>query len=319
MVIKEEGVNPRLVSSAVMAQALEQIGENPKGAIPIKIRRLTYWMREAICGSASKDDFEAWVAKNPTHPNVAVCDPGCGGISLIDKFDICPFCGDGAMNTESAAEKKTSIPTLEVLTTEDLDTSVQKINDLKGEMATNYYTLGVLLRDVEEKCLWALRKKKDGQGKYKDFSAWARHEVKLGRTQAMKCISVAENFSEDDVRKIGHTKLAIALQVPAAERPKLLEAAENGASKRDLEAAVNEIKGNVTVDKVTVVLAPTETVLPMYRRPASPDEKLLPAYNPDDEPFAVETLGNGVIQSYHISRNDNLEMILTIRRHRETT
>lgn len=206
-----------------------------------------------------------------------------------------------------------------MLTTEDLDTSVQKINALKGEMATNYYTLGVLLRDVEEKSLWALRKKKDGQGKYKDFSAWARHEVKLGRTQAMKCISVAEHFSEDDVRKIGHTKLAIALQVPAAERPKLLEAAENGASKRDLEAAVNEIKGKGDSEKVTVVLAPNETVLPMYARPENNSDALLPAYDFDDQPFAVEILGNGVAQSYHLSRNDHSEIILTIRRHRETT
>ena len=206
----------------------------------------------------------------------------------------------------------------EVLTQEILDTCVQRINDLKGEMATNYYTLGVLLREVEEKCLWATRKKKDGQGKYKDFSAWARAEVKLGRTQAMKCISVAENFTEEDVRKIGHTKLAIALQVPQAQRPALLEAAENGASKRELEQVAAELVGKSPSEKITVSMEMAEVVLPMYYEPDSLTEKLEPTgrLDPGDKAFAYETLANGVVQSYLVYYNDAGYLELSIKRHR---
>ena len=105
MVTKICGVNPRKVSGAVMAEQLARLGLTSTGAIPVKIQRLMDYMRERICGCPSQTAFDEWVERNPTNQNVVVCDPGCGGISTLDKFEICPFCGDGAMNIESASKQ----------------------------------------------------------------------------------------------------------------------------------------------------------------------------------------------------------------------
>mgnify|MGYP001577191720 CR=1 FL=1 len=315
MVIKVSGVNPRKVNSAVMAEELARLGLDPEGAIPIKIERLMTHIKVSICGSNTKEDFESWVAQNVNHENVAVCEPGCGGISTISDFERCPFCGDSDMNVQKT-EKLTTIVPPEVISQDSLDQNVQLIHNLKSSMADNYYALGLALRDNYEKCLWALRKKASGEGKYKNFEAWARNEVKLGRTQTMKCIEVVENFTEEEVRRIGHSKLAIALQVPQTKRAELLEAAEAGASKRELEAAVAEMKGKIK-ESVTVALSMAETRLPLMKRPESAEAELEPAVEIDDEPWGVETLSNGIAQSYRVIRNDEGEIVLLIQRHRK--
>jgi hypothetical protein len=291
-----------------MSAELGKLGLNSKGSIPTKITRLTEHIRKAICGSSGIDDFNAWVLKNPADPNVAVCEPGCGGISLLSEFELCPFCGDRGINMpdETKAIVKAEPQTAEIISLDYLEQNVQTIRNLKLAMSENFYSLGLALK---EKCLWALRKKKSGEPKYKNFEAWARAEVKLGRTQAMKCIHVVENFTEEEVRRIGHTKLAIALQVPPQHRDELVKQAEEGASKRELERAAAELKGKTKPEE--------ERVIPLMAKPRSPEEELVPACCLGDEPFAIEHLSNGVVQSYQLTEDADGNLVLLVKKFRK--
>lgn len=192
---------------------------------------------------------------------------------------------------------------------------MNQIQTLKSTMSANYHALGQLLRDVEERHLWMLRKKKNGDTKYKNFEAWARTEVKLGRTQVQKCISVAENFTEEEVRRIGHSKLAVALQVPAERRAEVLAAAEEGASKRELEVVAAEITGKKQ-DQITVAMLPTDQRIPLYAKPEYPDSPPEFATCIGDCPWAIETLPNGVMQAYRVIEDDEGNLVLLISRKR---
>jgi hypothetical protein len=317
MVIKINGVNPRLVNSSVMSDELARLGLDPNGSIPTKISRLVSHIYTMICGEPTQIAFDEWATDNTNNQDVAICEPGCGGISLISKFEFCPFCGDSAVNTAPGDQVKKKLAVrrnLEILTQDDLDQNVNEINILKTRIAENYYELGVALRNNEEKCLWALRKKPSGEPKYKNFEAWVRSEVKLGRTQAMKCIAVVENFTEEDVKRIGHTKLAIALQVPQQYREALVERAEQGASKRELEKVVAEIKGKPKTDTITVALVLSDQFIPMMARPTSFDSEPEPACCIADEPWCSEELSNGVVQSFRVIENSDGNLVLQIRR-----
>ena len=319
MVIKINGVNPRMVNSSVMSAELARLGLDSSGSIPTKIGRLVAHIYTMISGGPTQAEFDMWVSENTGNQDVAICEPGCGGISLISEFEFCPFCGDSAINAAPGDDVKKKLAvqrSLEVLTQDDLDQNVNEINVLKTRIAENYYELGVALRNNEEKCLWALRKKPSGEPKYKNFEAWVRNEVKMGRTQAMKCISVVEHFTEEDVKRIGHTKLAIALQVPQQYREAIVERAEQGASKRELEQAVAEIKGKPKSSTITVALALVDQFIPMMARPDSFDAESEPACCIADEPWCSEELSNGVVQSFRVLENSDGNLVLQVRRHR---
>mgnify|MGYP001575332846 FL=1 len=76
------------------------------------------------------------------------------------------------------------------------------------------------------------------------------------------------------------------------------------------------MKGKIK-ESVTVALSMAETRLPLMKRPESAEAELEPAVEIDDEPWGVETLSNGIAQSYRVIRNDEGEIVLLIQRHRK--
>ncbi|MDE2106023.1 MAG: hypothetical protein KGL39_52860 [Patescibacteria group bacterium] len=309
------GVNIRKADTAVLSEELEKLGLDSSGSIPIKIERMASFIREKFCGSADLKVFNSWLDSNSMTP--VVCDPGCGGISHADLFDRCPFCGD---EEEIDMDQVVEAKEIEVLTSETLDENVARIKVLKESMVDGYYELGQALAENETKGLWKLRTNGGGAPKYRTFADWSRAETGLGRTQVWKCISVAKNFTAEQVREIGHTKLAIALQVPSQNRAELLEKAKAGASKRELEQVAAEIKEN---DKPEVTVEPVERRMTVAVAPASVELELTgfdgdPAASIESLPaVAFEMLPNGVAQKYTVFENEDGYLMLKVERVRE--
>lgn len=307
------GVNSRAVDAVVMAESLEALGEDYTGTIPQKIERLARYFYTFFCGSNNQVDFYEWLDDENNKQKVCICDPGCGGISPV-YLDRCPYCGDKAEIDMEKLKEPEIIETegVEILPENALDDNVAKITGLKINMCDNYYDLGRLLKENDEKELWKLRPGNSGP-KYRNFSDWCRAEVNLGRTQVWKCISVYENFDRKQVRKIGHTKLAVALQVPVEAREKLLDKAENGASKRELEATAAELTGKPTAksDRLSMAVDLVVKELPLLASNGEPAQEI------EDEPYCEEELSNGVIQKFFVCRDDIGTLVLRIERARE--
>jgi hypothetical protein len=316
-------IAPRHLNHEVLNEELTRLGLDCSGSQDIRVERIATWIDQNCDPDALVD-----------------CD--CGGYSDTTHFKRCPFCGDaevelddGTMSdgTKYQVHKWDDTPgqysiafdeplkhevAIEVLSESSLDETVEAIKKLKNEMARNYHRLGVMLKEVHDRGLWRLRQK-DGKPKYADYGQWTRSEAGLGRTQAMKCVEVASNFTEKEVKEIGHTRLAVALQVPPEYRDRLIDKARQGASKRDLEREVAVVKGRpepveVTpkANAITLAMVATSRTIELVC-----DGSSEPAFCIADAPYGEELMSNDVIQTYRILEGfSDGRLILQIERKR---
>lgn len=292
------GIAPRNICHTVLDEELTRLGLETGGPCEARVERMFTWIDNNM-------DIDTRVD----------CD--CGGYSDTTHFKRCPFCGDAEVEQDDGTvipgEAILLTPGVEILSAATLDASVQRIKRLKSDMARNYYHLGVMLAEVYDRGLWKLRVK-GGNQVYSDFAQWTRAEAGLGRTQALKMIDVATNFSEKEVKDIGHTRLAVALQVPPEYRDRMVEKAHAGASKRDLEKEVAVVKGRPApreTNGITVAYAAQARTIPFMC--AEGDE---PAYCIGDQPWAQELLPNDVVQRYEVAEDEEGRLVLHISRRR---
>lgn len=302
-------IPPRRLNHPVLDEELTRLGLDCTGSQDIRVERMA-----------------TWIDQNCDPDELVDCD--CGGTSDTSHFTRCPFCGDEEvelLDGTTVDSKQLSLRrfdgdavvefgVVQVLTEASLDESVKAICTLKDQMAKNYHRLGVMLRNVHDSGLWKMRMSKDGKPKYADYGQWTRAEVGLGRTQATKCIDVATNFSEKEVKEIGHTRLAIALQVPPQYRDRLVAQAREGASKRDLEREVAVVTGRVDTEtkfrgnSITLALTTGTRTIRMIANDGT-DE---PAVCVGDKPVGSEILGNDVIQEYSIVEDSDGTLVIVI-------
>jgi len=316
------GISPRDLRHDVLNEELTRLGLLSTGSQDTRVERMA-----------------TWIDQNCDPDELVDCD--CGGYSDTTHFLRCPFCGDAEVelddgrtiegtqlafelerlptNFDGMKTFETGFAQVEVLTEASLDDTVEAIRKLKNEMAKNYHRLGVMLRDVHVRGLWRMRQTKDGKPKYAEFGQWTRAEAGLGRTQAMKCVEVATHFSEKEVKEIGHTRLAVALQVPPEYRDRLVDQARQGASKRDLERAVAVVKGRPEpVDRlppansITLAMAATDRTIELMADDDSGDR----AFCIGDNPVGEEVLSNDVAIRYRVLEDTDGSLILRITRKR---
>jgi hypothetical protein len=285
----------------------------------------------------------------------------CGGRSA-EIFDRCPYCGDGEVDDETKDEadevpeaktekakkaaaqklaktKGTGAPmavkpevATQIVTEADLDKAVAEIRDIKADTAERIYRLGHKIKHLHDLDLWKLRQR-GGKPKYENFRKFCGEELQMSHEWAYNLMKMARAFSVEDVKEIGHSKLGIVMKVPPKFQAKLLAAAKDGASKRDLIDQSRELRGATSTrstrsdappaapppdDKITVVRRLGRVVIPLFKRPASEDEQATPARAINDDPWAREELENGILQTYRVTMNRAGEWQLVIEAQRRS-
>jgi hypothetical protein len=88
-----------------------------------------------------------------------------------------------------------------------LSKEIDKIAELKKDIATNAYEVGVRLNKIDAHSLW------NEEGKFKNFTAFLK-SLDFSKQQAYNLINVAQRFTASDVANIGTTKLRVILTLP---------------------------------------------------------------------------------------------------------
>lgn len=304
-----------------------------------------------------------WYGQHTPKGRIADCST-CGGESDVEE-PACPFCGDGESDVpavapaargtsgKSAAEAVAPpaglvrypgprVPPprpVEVLappaSEAALDAAVAQIGELMHSAADRLWELGAAVKDVFDRTLWSMRKTDDGAARYKSWGQFCETELGISHGYSLKLMDVASVFSREQVRTIGASKLYITLQVPKAERDKLLGAAEAGASKRDLEKLAQEVgkekrdtgrkgkggagthkggpKGGRKLEKITVAMLTTRVEMhPVTSKGAKVKLKV-----PHAPLVAEERMFNGVKQRIVVTTDEEGFLLVVVERVRE--
>lgn len=209
----------------------------------------------------------------------------------------------------------------------DLDKAVTRIKKQARLTAEQLYSMGGDFKLIHENELWKLRQdKKSGKSTYKNFRKFCADELSMSHNQAYKLIAIFDQFSEDDIKKFGVTKLKLALSVPAEHREEFLDGADKEAASglSDKAKALKDLGGKTKdvkpADKaVTVALMMGTTELPMWKRPTKSmkvGEETTPAKTLKHEPWAVMDLTNNVQLYIRLDKNDDDELVAIIEARR---
>lgn len=134
----------------------------------------------------------------------------------------------------------------EKISEKTLDAAVSEVRKLKVQTSESIWQLGVVIRDIHVRKLWAQRTEDDGKGgrkaKWKSFEAFCIHELGFTPQTAHALSDVSANYSSEDVKKFGTAKLNLVLQAPKADQPRIQEQVAKGATKKEIEKEVRKAK-----------------------------------------------------------------------------
>lgn len=141
-----------------------------------------------------------------------------------------PVAGSDAVVVDAKGVEVITPPATE----EALNAAVQNIGSLMQSAADRLWELGAEIRRVFDASLWTQRKTDDGAARYKSWGQFCEVELGISHGYSLKLMDVAREFSREQVRQIGASKLHITLAVPKGEaRDRLLGIAPT-VSKADL-------------------------------------------------------------------------------------
>lgn len=331
---KYDEVDPRKANESVIDEELARLELPGGGSIAKKIRRI----REYVDENSSEED-------------VLACDT-CGGVSCDALFDRCPYCGDSETDLDPREEDVETVETEGTLTADDvvvsdgavvsvstLEECAAGIRRLQSDMWGNYYEIGLFLKKVHDADLWKLRTE-DGRPVYKNFLQWAKAEVNLERTQAYKCLGVANHCTREQVEQFGHSKLGVcfAPKLPPEVQEKLIEEMREGASRHQLMKRSAELRAlsagagdepssaGETEDEdeqenaprepapstTTVALTLTQQALPMFARKATSDGEVVRARSVSEDAWAEMRLQNDVVMRFRLAVEPTGELALLV-------
>jgi hypothetical protein len=208
----------------------------------------------------------------------------------------------------------------------DLNQSIAKCRTFMVDATLECYRLGQELNYICDNNLYLLRSIENGKSQYTSFKVFVRNEFGMAHQQAYLLMGVAKNFTEDQVRQIGTTKLNLALKVPPEYREEILAKAQEGETMVTLseraDALLNKAKSPKALPvgkQLTAIIAMGLMEAPMYKAPTQPGKvgaATSPASQINDEPFAVFTLENGVEATFQVLKDEggNLVASLAFRR-----
>ncbi len=316
----------------ILNKYLKRYKLETKGSVSEKALRLDAYFRE-IRGSIE---------------DIVQCET-CGGFSDAT-LPECPYCGDNEPVVYGDAKKKESNDTQKpateggndaaeidiadqtqiVFTEEDLDLSVDRVNKHARLTALEILKLGRAFKHIHDKQLWKLRTDEHGKQKYLTFKSFCAAELTRSFKYVYMLMHVAENYTEEQIKDFGISKLAIGLQIPREQREKFLEDGRD-ETQRSLSQRAREMRDeleNKDVPKlpppppdksVTVAMIMGAQTLPMWRRPTKPGKvsaRTVPAKKLEDSPWTKLQLENNVMLYIRMTRNKNgeLEAIVEARR-----
>lgn len=268
--------------------------------------------------------------RKSVEPDKLVTCMNCSGC-MDNDLDLCPFCGDEGeeASAEGAATALTKVPEVEIIetpmTAKALDEATARIKQLTTDARHGYWRLGKEIFHVFSTKLWAVRMK-HGKQAYRSFEKYCAAELEMAHTTAFNMMGVAEKFTEEQVAKIGGSKLSLLLKAPEIDQDEILDDLNKGASFRDVQAKVKEKRkkrgvtkkahegrkkmpakaGPKPTNRMTVALVTGVATLKMF---AKPEQKLKEgeklekrAKQVADNPIAIEVMSNGVERYYSITR-----------------
>lgn len=273
------------VSGVALYRSLATIGLSVRGTLGEQVGRLD-------------DYFGADEA-----PALASCG-WCGGMSPEDAEGGCPFCGtrddedepDVTTNPPGPAgpeqgDAKVKQPKTDIVprqhqavqTVAMLDEVVAEIWRLLREDAANAWKIALNLARLFEEDLWKLRRTEHGEVVYKNFEAFTRAEFGFGRKYAQDIIRICKEYTEEQFREYGPTKLRAVLQQPKEHRGALLDALQKGVKRVDIEAPqrarggtkpkVKKARPEVEVDaetgKITVATTLGRSMVELFAKPVA--------------------------------------------------
>lgn len=210
----------------------------------------------------------------------------------------------------------------------ELDQVTRRLRGLIADTMSSHWKLGRELTSIMKLGLYKYRVK-DGVPVHANFGAYCATELGLSSQYARSLMSVAEAFSEQQVRDIGVTKLKFIARVPEETRAELLAKAADLPS-RELERQVQEVapgaqrpalehggqegrteasRANaakasaarakptraVAPNEATAVIVPERVELPMFARAKDLEtEQPIRAKTLAANPFCVYELQNGM-------------------------
>lgn len=220
-------------------------------------------------------------------------------------------------------------------TEEALDEHVAEVRVLMASAADRLWELGFKLKAVFDSSLWTQRKADGGGDKYKSWGQFCEAELSISHGYSLKLMDVVREFTREQVKQIGASKLYITLQVPKGEaRDRLLGIAPS-VSRRELEEKAAEAgkekretgrtgkggagthkpgaaKGGRKPEKITVAMLTTRVEL----QPVN--EKGLRVKVKIPSPLAAEErMFNGVKQRIVITNDESGHVLIVIERVRE--
>lgn len=241
-----------------------------------------------------------------------------------------------------------SITTAEV---RELDQVTRRLRGLVADTMSSHWKLGRELTSVMKLGVYKYRVK-DGVPVHANFGAYCATELGLSSQYARSLMSVAEAFTEQQVREIGVTKLKFIARVPEETRAELLAKAA-GMPSRELEAEVQRVAPDaqrpalehggqegrtdasranlkaakdaraaakptraVAPNEATAVIVPERVELPMFARAKDLEtEQPIRAKTLAANPFCVYELQNGMqLHIKWVEDDDGLMSVVEFKR-----
>jgi hypothetical protein len=250
----------------------------------------------------------------------------CGGRSPADYPDACPYCGTSfaaetpdrsiyppgpvqpfVAKPEEAPKVIAKPEVAEILTEKMLDRAVEEIRALRREEAANAWRIAYKLTEIYKSDLWKTRRTPEGDVTYKNFEQFTKNEFGFGRKYAQDTMNLAADYTEEQFRTYGPTKLRIVMQAPEKERQKLLGDISAGAGRAQIEEQVRKPKkgkkakrvaAEPTADtgQITVASIEGRKMARLYAKPSNPKntDDLRDAVSLKDVPWGYLDMANDV-------------------------
>jgi len=220
----------------------------------------------------------------------------------------------------------------------ELDAAVSEIRTLQSDGAVAMWRLGERIKHLYDKQLWKQRVEQPAKGApkqvYKSFDKFCHEELGMTPASAYSVMDVAAHFEEKQVAALGTSRLALVLQAPEPQQPKLLKKVEEGATWRELKQEVSAIKKKsghrrppragakanrnteaaskarttTAAKQITVAKLLGRETVKLYCKPTTKKfeiDDLKPAKKIGDAPYGRLELINGVLQEFFVQQGSD--------------
>lgn len=128
-----------------------------------------------------------------------------------------------------------------IATEKELDESLARYRAASEQGADSLYLMGLEIRRQRDH-LWQQRRLEDGKPKYKTWNQFVLGEHEISVSLANRTMRVVENFSQAQFHEYGAKALMVLVGAPKEEHAALLAQADSGATTRELEESVRQIR-----------------------------------------------------------------------------